>query len=69
MFHLRSKDYNREEVAVYRKVIIFTTFAMVMLASGGLLTCSMYVFTPIITNLYWYFTGQPLIKEQPFSAV
>lgn len=67
IFHL--KDYNKEEIAIYRKVIISTTFAMTLLASGGLLTCSMYVFSPIISNLYYYFIDQPLVKEQPFNAV
>ncbi|XP_031633877.1 odorant receptor 22c-like [Contarinia nasturtii] len=58
-----------EEVAIYRKVIIYTTFATVSLASAGLSTCSLYVFEPIVTNLFYFITNQPLVREQPFQAV
>ncbi|XP_055301169.1 odorant receptor 22c [Sitodiplosis mosellana] len=44
-------------------------FSTILLASGGLSTCTIYVFSPILKNLLYFFTGQPLIREQPFQAV
>ncbi|XP_031636522.1 odorant receptor 24a [Contarinia nasturtii] len=64
-----TQDYRKEEIAIYRRVILYTMFSTVLLASGGLTTCTLYVFTPIFKNLFYFFTGQPLIREQPFQAV
>lgn len=44
-------------------------FATVSLAFAGISTCTIYVFTPILKNLFFFITGQPLVREQPFPAV
>lgn len=62
-------DYRKDEIAIYRQVILYTMFSTVLLASGGLTTCTIYVFTPILKNLFFLFTGQPTVREQPFEAV
>lgn len=45
-----------------------TTMATVFLACGGLSTCSIYVFSPILTNLKNFILKEPMIREQPFEV-
>lgn len=69
LIEFKYSDYNKKEIAIYHQVINYTMFATISLAMGGLSTCTIYVFTPILSNLFKLFTNQPLIKSQPFQAV
>lgn len=62
-------DYNEKIVAIYRKVINITTAAAFLLGCGGLSTCTIYVFSPILKNFINYFEHQPMVREQPFKVV
>lgn len=66
--HIRS-DHDEKAHGTYLKAVKHTTLATILLGCAGLSTCTTYVLTPIIRNLYLFLTKQPMVRQHPFQVL
>lgn len=55
-------------VKIYKKSDSYAAMVVSTLCFFGFATCTTYILTPLLYNLYFYFTNQPLVRDLPFKA-
>lgn len=62
-------ERSEEGVKIYKKCDAYSALVVSTLFFFGFVTCTTYIVLPLLYNLYYYVTKQPLVRELPFKAV